>query len=174
MKIQGKTLRASPRKKQRVQIEDDATLTEQSTIHKANRFVLDSPEKTQILQAPAIFDSTPQKDDDQIADKVDGSPEHRDRHEQALSERSVEIETRLAKCASYIDELYHKYDGCLEHIVDIRESKRFYEGKAKEMGHQLRLKLAKLEEAILGPKKAEAPSDNGFLEQQMKEDLEKM
>ena len=75
----------------------------------------------------------------------------------------MEIETRLAKCASYIDSLYHKYDGCLEHIVDIRESKRFYEGKAKEMGHQLRLKLAKLEESILGPKDAKAPSDNEYL-----------
>ena len=88
-----------------------------------------------------------------------------------MSERSVEIETRLAKCASYIDSLYHQYDGCLEHIVDIRESKRFYEGKAKEMGHQLRLKLAKLEESILGPKDAKAPADNGFLVNQIQEDL---
>ena len=55
--------------------------------------------------------------------------------------------------------------------MDIRESKRFYEGKAREMGHQLRLKLAKLEESILGPKDAKAPADNGFLENQIQEYL---
>ena len=88
-----------------------------------------------------------------------------------MSEKSADVDSRLKKCASYIDELYHQYDGCLEHIVDIRESKRFYEGKAKEMGRQLRLKIAKLEESILGPKEAKAPADNEFLEIQIKNDL---
>ena len=60
----GKMLRASPRKKKVVQIEDDATMTEQSTIHKANRFSLDSPDKPSMNHTNTIFDSTAQKDED--------------------------------------------------------------------------------------------------------------
>ena len=92
-----------------------------------------------------------------------------------ISEKLDEIESRLAQCAYYIDDLYHQYDGCLEQIVDVRESKRYYERKTAEMDRQLKHKLAKLEQAILGPKApkdSSAPRDNRFMEGQIQADLD--
>ena len=170
----GKTIRLSPVKKSSKQQEEEHTETEQSTIHKADKFIPESPEQQKIIQPTSIFDSTVSQKNQEINDQIVDSPHKQDQNDPAMDVRSVDIDTRLAKCASYIDSLYHQYDGCLEHIVDIRESKRYYQQKVKEMDEKLRMKLDKLDEAVLGPLAAEGPKDNDFLQQQIQEDLNNM
>ena len=101
----------------------------------------------------------------------DAPGNQREINDQLASQQSFEMPPRLARCAKQIDELYHKFDGCLEHIADIRAAKLFYEGKAAEMGERLRQKLDRLEEALMSDKETREKIDASFLEDNLQEEL---
>ena len=61
----GKMLRLSPRKNTQKKSEAEATETEQSTIHKVNHLIVESPEKSGTIRANQIFESSAQPDADQ-------------------------------------------------------------------------------------------------------------
>ena len=74
LKTNGKTIRLSPIKKSKKQQDEEHPETEQSTIHKADKFIMDSPEQQKIIQPNSIFDSTVSQKNQQITDQIVDSP----------------------------------------------------------------------------------------------------
>ena len=96
---------------------------------------MESPPKPGAIPAGSIFDSSARPDGDQQMPPPNTIQEQSD---QQISQQSFGLTPRLSRCAKQIDDLYHKFDGCLEQIADIRAAKLFYESKSAEMSERLR------------------------------------